>query len=248
MFVPPVEEISMRTSQHLALRSLIVVVAMGAQSAIAADRFEVASIKGVRPTLVRTVDALQKNNPKAARDAYSDYDTAWNGIEVYINTRSPEMYNALEREMQAKLTAGLNEATPNVPDLLPLAKAMLAKYDEAIAMVEKAQPLNPLYDDVARLRIVRAHLREVNPAIKAGDLAKARKSYAEFDEKWDSIEDLVKERDIRAYNTIEEGMTNVGLALKPAMPDVAKVQTLVSGVMDEYNKIVQQVTREARGR
>jgi septation ring formation regulator EzrA len=226
----------------------IAAVALLAQPALAADRFEVTSIKAVRPTLVRTVDALQKNNPKAAKEAFGDYDSAWNGIEVYINTRSPEMYNALEREMQAKLTAGLNESTPNVPDMLALAKAMLAKYDEAIAMVEKAQPLSPLYDDVARLRIVRAHLREVNPALKAGDLAKARKSFGQFDEKWDSIEDLVKERDIKAYNTIEDGMTQIGLALKPAAPDPAKVQTLVSGVMDEYNKIVAQVTREARGR
>jgi hypothetical protein len=61
-----------------------------AHGAVAADRFEVASIKAVRPTLVRTVDALQKNNPKAARDAFGDFDSAWNGIEVYINTRSPE--------------------------------------------------------------------------------------------------------------------------------------------------------------
>lgn len=219
-----------------------------AHNAAAADRFEVASLKAVRPTLVRTVDALQKNNPKAAKEAFGDYDSAWNGVEVYINTRSPELYNALEREMQSRLTTLLNASSPNVADSLALAKAMVAKFDEAIAMVEKAQPLGPLYDDVARLRIVRAHLREVNPAMKAGDLAKARKSMGEFDEKWDSIEDLVKERDVRAYNTIEDGMTNIGLALKQAAPDAAKVQTLVSGVMDEYNKIVAQVTREARGR
>jgi hypothetical protein len=213
----------------------------------AADRFEVTSIKAVRPTLVKTVDALQKNNPRAAKEAFGEYDSAWNGIEVYINTRSMDMYNALERDMQTKLTAGLAEATPNVTDLLPLAKAMLAKFDEAIALVEKGPPLNPLFDDVARLRIVRAHLREVNPAMKAGNLAKARKSFGEFDEKWDSIEDLVKDRNVRAYSTIEDGMTNIGLALKPAMPDVAKVQMLVSGVMDEYNKIVAQITKEARG-
>ena len=228
--------------------TVLATLALCAQTAAAADRFEVSSIKAVRPTLVRTVDVLQKNNPKAAKEAFGDFDSAWNGIEVYINTRSPEMYNALEREMQAKLTAMLNESSPNVPDALALAKAMLAKFDEAIAMVEKAQPLSPAFDDVARLRIVRAHLREVNPALKAGDVAKARKSFGEFDEKWDSIEDLVKERDVRAYNTIEDGMTQIGLALKPATPDAAKVQTLVSGVMDEYNKIVAQVTREARGR
>src|SRR5580765_4744534 len=228
--------------------SALLAVAAYAPHVRAADRFEVTSIKAVRPTLVKTVDALQKNNPRAAKVAFGEYDSAWNGIEVYINTRSMEMYNALERDMQTKLTAGLAEATPNVPDLLPLAKAMLTKFDEAIALVEKGQPLNPLFDDVARLRIVRAHLREVNPAMKAGDLAKARKSFGEFDEKWDSIEDLVKERDIKAYNTIEDGMTQIGLALKQASPDVAKVQTLVSGVMDEYNKTVAQVTREARGR
>jgi len=50
---------------------------------------------------------------------------------------------------------------------------MLVKYDEAIDMVAKAAPLNPLYDDIARLRIVRAHLREVVPALKAGNFDKA---------------------------------------------------------------------------
>ena len=238
----------MTRARFTMLAVMTVAIVSATTPARAADRFEVTSIKAVRPTLVKTVDALQKNNPKAAKEAFGEYDSAWNGIEVYINTRSMEMYNALEREMQAKLTAGLNESTPNVPDMLALAKAMLAKYDEAIAMVDKGAPLGPLYDDVARLRIMRAHLRKVNPALKAGDLAKARKSYAAFDDKWDSIEDLVKERDVKAYNTIEEGMTNIGLALKPAMPDVAKVQTLVSGVKDDYNKIVAQVTREARGR
>jgi hypothetical protein len=32
------------------------------------------------------------------------------------------------------------------------------------------------------------------------------------------------------------------------MPDADRVTSLVSGIMDEYNKIVTQVTREARGR
>lgn len=217
-----------------------------APSLRAADRFEVTSVKAVRPTLVKTVDALQKGNVKSAKEAFAEFDSAWNGIEVYISTRSMEMYDMLERQMQAKLTAGLSDATPNTPGLLDQAKAMLAKFDEAVAMVETGQPLNPGYDDVARLRIVRAHLREVNPALKAGDLAKARQSFSAFDEKWDSIEDLVKERDNVAYVTIEDSMTRAGRALKPAMPDVNTVTVLVSGIMDEYNKIVAQVTKEAR--
>jgi iron uptake system EfeUOB component EfeO/EfeM len=217
-------------------------------SASAADRFEVTSIKAVRPTLVATVDALQKGNVKAAKEAFAAFDSAWNGIEVYINTRDMEMYNTLERVMQAKLTEGLNAATPNPADLLAQAKAMLSKFDEAIAMVEKATPLNSLYDDVARLRIERAHLREVNPALKNGDLAKARKSFTEFEEQWDGIEDLVKIRSREAYDAIEDGTDKIAQALKPANPDVNQVTTLVSGVMDKYNAVVTQVMREARGR
>jgi hypothetical protein len=213
----------------------------------AADRFEVASIKGVRPTLVNTVGALEKGNVKAAKDSFAAFDSAWNGIEVYINTRSMEMYNTLERQMQAKLTAGLNEAAPNIPDLLAQARAMLAKFDEAIAMVEHGEPLNPLFDDVARLRIVRAHLREVNPALKAGDLAKARQSFEAFDGQWDNIEDLVKLRSRESYDTIEQRTDAAAQALKPAKPDVDRVTALVSSIMDEYNKIVTQVTKEARG-
>lgn len=217
-------------------------------AALAADRFEVTSIKAVRPTLVNTADALQKGNVKAARDAFSAFDSAWNGIEVYINTRDMEMYNTLERVMQAKLTEGLNAPNPNAQDLLTQAKAMLAKFDEAIAMVEKGAPLNPLYDDVARLRIERAHLREVNPALKAGDLAKARKSFTAFEEQWDGIEDLVKIRSREAYDAIEDGTDKIAQALKPASPNIDQVTTLVSGVMDKYNAVVGQVTREARGR
>ena len=111
----------------------------------------------------------------------------------------------------------------------------------------KAAPLNRLYDDVARLRIVRAHLREVNPALKAGNIAKARKSFGAFNDNWDSIEDLVKARSREAYDGIEKGMIQIERALMPNKPEVDQVATLVSGVMDQYNTIVGQVAREARG-
>ena len=211
------------------------------------ERFEVTSIKAVRPTLVNTANALKKGDIKTAKEAFAAFDSAWNGIEVYISTRDMDMYNTLERTMQAKLTESLGNPDSNPQNMLAQAAAMLAKFDEAIAMVEKAAPLNPLYDDVARLRIVRSHLREVNPALKAGDLAKARTSLNAFADQWDSIENLVKERSQEAYDTIEEGTDKARVALQPAMPDVDRITRLVSGVTDEYNKIVAQVTREARG-
>jgi hypothetical protein len=76
---------------------------------------------------------------------------------------------------------------------------MLAKFDETVALIAPLPPLNPLYDEIARLRIVLAHLREVPPALKVGDFAKARKSFQTFDDTWDSIEDLIKARNADSY-------------------------------------------------
>lgn len=211
-----------------------------------AERFEVTSIKAVRPTLVRTIAALQKGDVAAAKDAFEAYDSGWNGVEVYINVRYPEMYKELEGNLETKIMAGLNAASPNAAAILPDAQAMLAKYDETIGLLQKAAPLNRLFDDVARLRTVRAHLREVTPRLKAGKLDKARASFNAFNDNWDSIEDLVSERSRDAYVAIESGMISIEQAFMPAKPDADAVIGLVSTVMGRYNAIVAEVTKEAR--
>jgi hypothetical protein len=212
------------------------------------ERFEVTSVKAVRPTLVDTIAALQKRDVAAAKAAFEAYDSLWNGIEMYINTRSKGMYDALEHVLQARIEKALGTPNPDVAALLADAQAMLVKYDEAIDMVAKAAPLNPLYDDIARLRIVRAHLREVLPALKAGNVAKARKSFAAFDATWDSIEDMIKARSADDYVAIEKGMIEIEQALMPEKPDVAQVTALVNGVMAKYNTNVTELVKEARSR
>jgi hypothetical protein len=215
-------------------------------AAAGSERFEVTSIKAVRPTLVDTIAALQRGDAKAAKATFDGFDSAWNGIEVYINTRSPELYAAIETNYEAKIMKALDAAPSDLTPVIADAHAMLDKFDEAISLVQRATPLNPLYDDVARLRIVRAHLREVNPALKNNDIAKARKSFDAFNDKWDSIEDLVKARSREAYDGIEKGMIDIERALMENTPDVQRVTTLVASVLDSYNGVVAQVTREAR--
>ena len=124
---------------------------------------------------------------------------------------------------------------------------MIAKYDEAIDVVEKTPPLNPLYDEVARLRIVRAYLREVNSALRAGNIAKARTSFENFNDKWFDIEDFVRAQSLDAYVAIERGMLVIEDALLMAdKPDAAQVMGLVTAVMTPYNAIVAEVQRQAR--
>jgi hypothetical protein len=223
-------------------------LASAAEAAKPGERFEITSIKAVRPTLVDTIAALQRRDIAGAKAAFEAYDSRWNGIETYINTRSKDMYDGLEHVLQARIEKALNAPNPDLAALLADAQAMLTKYDEAIDMVAKGAPLNPLYDEIARLRIVRAHLREVVPALKAGNFEKARKSFAAFDATWDSIEDMIKARSADDYVAIEKGMIEIEKALMPDRPDVAQATALVNGVMAKYNVTVTELIKEARSR
>jgi len=226
---------------------LLTSLAIAGQAAAApAERFEVTSLKSVRPNIVNMVSALQQKNLARAKAAYQAYDSAWNGIEVYINTRNKDVYNLLELDLQARISKGLTAPMPDFATLTTDAQTLLAKYDDAVKMVAGSPPLNALYDDIARLRIVRAPLREVVPDLKDGKVAEARKSYEAFDSKWDSIEDLIKARSEDAYVAIEKGMIQLEQALMPDKPDVAQVTALVTTVNTQYNAALAEVTKEAR--
>src|SRR5262252_4579785 len=230
----------------LAVASILAMPLVSYAQAGGATRFEVTSLRSVRPILVKTVADLEKKDAGAAKADMEAYDSAWNGVEVYVSTRSMDLYNEIEHHYQTAVTDALNKPNPDTAAILTDAKAMLAKYDEMLAFVEKAMPLNRLYDDVARLRIERAHLREVTPALKAGNIAKAKKSFDAFNDNWDNIEDLVKERSRESYDTIEKGMVTIERQLMPAKPDIDAVTASANEVMTEYNKVVAQITREAR--
>ncbi len=231
------------------LATLATLAIFGLDQAPGADeeRFEISSIKAVRPTLVDTITALQQRDITRAKAAFQAYDSGWNGIEVYVNTRSKDMYRLLELEFQPRIIKALERVNPDIPALLADVQAMLVKFDEAVSTFAKASPLNPLYDEVARLRIVRAHLREVAPALRAGDTAKARKSFEAFEDGWFNIEDFVRSRSLDAYVAIETGMVQIEQALlMPDQPDLATVTGLVSDVMNQYNAVVTAVQKEAR--
>lgn len=228
-----------RIARSIGLGFLLVVSSVGyASQAKGADRFEVTSIKAVRPTLVKTVAALKKGDVAGAKAAFDDYDSEWTGIEVYINTRNKAMYTEMEQGLQGKINKGLAMPNADAPALLGLAQMLLTTYDDAIAMVEKGEPLNPLFDDVARLRIVRANLRDVTPALKSGDVAKARKAYSAFDHGWGGVEGLVKSRSQDADNDITKDMTQIKRALMGDKPDADQTSALVKNLTDKYNAVV----------
>jgi len=231
------------------LYSMLVIVFSGWTSAAqttANERFEVTSIKMARAPIVDTITALQMRDLPRAREAFDAYDSAWNGIEVYVNVRSKEMYEAIELNFQARIAKALAGSNPDMMAVLADAQAMLAKYDQMIELVQKGAPLNPLYDDVARMRIVRSALREINPAMKAGNVVKARKYNDDFQDGWFNIEDFVRSRSLDAYVAIETGMVHLSEALMPDKPDASQVAVLVNAVMTQYNAVVIELMKEAR--
>lgn len=233
------------------LGALVTAAAAHAQAPVRAagansERFEVASIKAVRPTLVSTISALEKQDASGAKAAFEAYDRAWNGIEVYINFRSIDMYNLIEHTYQDRITKALNAPSPDVTAITSDARAMLSKFDEAVAMVENAAPISPLFDDVARLRIARANLLPVIPALRSGDFAKAREGVAGFQRSWGGVENLIKARSQEAYESVETSLAGIDAALKPSSPNAEQITPMVTTLNQKYNSVVAEITREAR--
>jgi len=218
-----------------------------AAPAVPGEKKEVTLVKAVRPTLTSTVDALQKGDVAAARKAFAQYDPAWNGIEVYVSIRSSQMYSDLEADLEAKVQAALDNPQAKAADILPIAQALLAKYDEAIQMVQTGPAISPLFDDVAAIRIVRAPLRAVGPALKAGDMATAKSSFLLFQTRWPDVEDRIHASSSDAYFQIEGAMAKVNTAFQKTNPDPAELTPLVTTLMDSYNAGLNPINTAAKG-
>jgi len=210
-----------------------------------AARFEVTSLRAVRPTIQTLIVDLQKKDQAAAKGDIEAFDAAWIGVEVYVNTRSMDMYNDIEHNWEAKLEKELSMPGADLAVALSDAQALLKSYDTMLDYVAKAPPLNSKFDDVARLRIERSHLRDVQNFLKAGGVADAKKAWTAFDDNWDNIEDLVKDRSRDAYDSIEKNMVTLEKQLMPVKPDAEMVNATIMA-NTEYNKIVQQISKEAR--
>src|SRR5215813_11101654 len=97
---------------------LAIVGYLGQVRAAEEERLEISSIRAVRSTLVDTITALQQRDVARARAAFADYDSGWNGIEVYINARSKDVYRLLELEFQRRITTALDSPNPDISGVL----------------------------------------------------------------------------------------------------------------------------------
>jgi hypothetical protein len=208
-------------------------------------RKEVSLVAGPRRRLEETLSALQRGDIPAARAAFEAYDGDWNGIEVYVNFRSRALYGQIENDYEVPISKALEAAQPNVAETIPQLREMIAKYNEAIKLSYTGPAISPLFDDVAAIRIVRAPLREAGPALKAGDLEKAKTAFAAFRDHWDDVEDLVKVRSADDYREIEQAMGRTDRAFSSAA-SAAELSLLVDTLTERYNYGLNLITAAAR--
>jgi high-affinity iron transporter len=214
--------------------------------AVKSGRKEATLVAGPRQRLEETFNAVQKNDFPAARLAFEAFDVDWNGIEVYVNVRSRALYGEIETHYQADISNTLEAARPDAAELTTLLLGMIGQYDEAIKLSDTGPPLSPLFDDVATVRIVRSPLRNVSPALKAGDTAKATSGFSAFKTRWAEARPLVAARSTNAHNETEAALALADKAMSSTSPNPTEAAPLVDGLLERYNFGVNLLNAAAR--
>ena len=169
-------------------------------------------VKSPSPKLVETLAAVKRGDVAGARAALTSYDLIWNGIEVYVSFRSRDLYLEVEAGYQKKIEELLAAPTPDLKEIASQLEAMIASYDKAIKNSETGPALSPLFDDVAKIRIARTGLRVANPALQAGDGAKAHGGFGDFKKEWPSVEGLYKSRDAVIHGEVGTAIAQIDQA------------------------------------
>ena len=196
---------------------------------------ELAVVSAVRPKVDDLTAALKSADRQASLDALEAYDAGWNGVEVYINVRSKELYDKLEGDLQHQLEEGLAAASPDFPALAKVSEQLGTEFDKAVAMAKDGPAISPLFDDVTRLRMIRADLRIANAALAAGDVAKARTYFEKFAAGFDAAVDLIKVRSADAYAAAEAAFDKVKDAFAANGATAETLTPLAAALTSRYN-------------
>jgi hypothetical protein len=189
-----------------------------------------------RPHIDELTAALKAKDLAAAEEALEAYDAAWNGIEVYVNVRSLSMYLKLEADLQVGIEDGLAADAPDFAALQAMSEELAARYDDAIQLSKDGIPLNPLFDDVATLRIIRADLRITTSALGDGNVEKAKEHFTKFKEGFDStVEPMLAVRDFNNEADTEAAVDAAADGFANAATSADDLTKLVAKVTSNYN-------------
>ena len=209
--------------------------ALPAAPAMTSGRKEAQLVAGPRRRLEETMSALQAGDIAAARAAFDAYDAEWNGIEVYVNFRSRALYGEIEGHYQSDIADALAAPGADPAAIVPPLREMVAQYDQAIQLSDSGPALSPLFDDVATLRMVRAPLRTVGPALKAGNISRATTAFGAFKSRWPDARVLIRARSEDAERETDVAVAAANDALSASSVNAADAAARVDKLLDRYN-------------
>ncbi|MCX6023371.1 MAG: hypothetical protein NTZ05_16910 [Chloroflexi bacterium] len=223
-----------------------VAAAVPAAPANTSGRKEVTLVTGPRKRLEETIAALQKGDIASAKTAFETYNADWNGVEVYVNFRSRALYGEIETHYEVDIAKALEAAKPDPAAIIPQLREMIGQYDQAIKLSDTGPAISPIFEDVAVVRIVRAPLRTVSPALKAGNVEKAKVGFAAFKAHWSEAVPYFKARSSEAYQETDAALTKADTAMSVAVVNAAEAGPLVDALMERFNYGVNLVNAAAR--
>ena len=209
-------------------------------------RKEVQLVAGPRRRLEETMSALQGGNVAGARAAMDAFDSEWNGIEVYVNFRSRALYGEIESHYQADIVDALGAPQVDSARVMTMLREMIGQYDQAIQLSDTGAALSPLFDDLATVRIARAPLRSVSPALKAGNTAGAVGAFGTFKSRWPDARALIGARSADAERETDAALGVADQALSGSSVNAADASASVGALLDRYNYGVNLLNAAAR--
>ena len=141
-----------KATRFIGLGFLLAVTSVGyGNQANAADRFEVTSIKAIRPTLVKTVAALRKGDVAAAKAAFGDYDSVYQDLSGSGGGYTPEILPQV---------ASIRQRLRRMPTLYPIRPVSHEVETERLVILATVViHLRLLVFDIGKVALVRQHIR-----------------------------------------------------------------------------------------
>ncbi len=204
---------------------------------------EVILMQAVPASISNTLALLKKGDVKAAQTAFQEYSNGWNGIEVYVKTRSAQLYDTIEVQNEFKANELFEKAGSKAEQIIPFVEGVQKGYTDAINLALNGQPLNPILDEIADVRILRISLKKTITALKDNNIAAAKAAFQEFDDGWTGVGQSISSRSKDLSRDIETKITKVGgLLLRTDKPVVAEVSVAADELQTSYNSGLKLLT------
>lgn len=196
---------------------------------------EVVNLSTVLPFVQRWQAAIARRDVGASVQAGQDYEAAWQAVEVYINHRSLPLYTDIEPDTQFVIDDGLKQPQPDWPALSKLVQHIREQFSLAISFVSAQPPLNPLFDDLVPLRGARAQLLISRDALTAGDVAKAKTFFNNFNNGFTpNVQNLIGTRSASALQETKDALAAASAKFAQPNATAGELTPLVVRLLDRY--------------